>query len=209
MTMEQTLSLKLSEDERDCLQELMNISYGEATAAIAKVIDRYATLDIPKIGTATNDEFREYFLDKFDNNNIYYVSNQSIDGHISGENMFIMDQHSLTNLAKEFGLHDDEINQDELKDVILEISNMVTSTTLKKLAELLEAKIIFSPPSTKIIHKIDNLNNRYETHDQHIIIISSMIQFEQQDIQGELLIITRDDSFMYIKKALDKILEEY
>ena len=209
MTMEQTLSLKLSEDERDCLQELMNISYGEATAAIAKVIDRYATLDIPKIGTATNDEFKEYFLDKFDNNNIYYVSNQSIDGHISGENMFIMDQHSLCNLAKEFGLEEDEINEDELKDVILEISNMVTSTTLKKLAELLDAKIIFSPPSTKIIHKIDNLNNRYETHDQHIIIISSMIQFEEQDIEGELLIITRDESFMYIKKALDKLLEEF
>lgn len=209
MTMEQTLSLKLTEDERDCLQELMNISYGEATAAIAKVIDQYATLDIPKIGIATSEEFKEYFLDKFDNNNIYYVSNQSINGNIHGENMFIMDESSVKHLADVFELDEDEINENELKDVLLEISNMLTTTTLNKLAELINAKITFAPPSSKIIQQIDNLHNRYETQYHHLIIISSMVRFEEKDIEGELLIITKDDSFMYIKNALDQLLEEF
>lgn len=209
MSIELSSGLSLNEDERDCLQELMNISYGEATAAIAKVIHQYATLDIPRIRTASADEFKEYFLDKFDNNNIYYVSNQQIDGTLSGENMFIMDESSITNLSKEIGLEDDEINEDELKDVLLEISNILTSTTLSKLAELIDATIVFAPPSSKIIQNVDNLDNRYETKYLHIIIISTMIKFEEQDIEGELLIMTKDDSFMYIKNALNKILEEY
>lgn len=202
-------SLSLNEDERDCLQELMNISYGEATAAIAKVIHQYATLDIPHIRSASSEEFKEYFLDKFDNNNIYYVSNQQIDGTLSGENMFVMDKHSVTNLAKEFELEENEINEDELKDVFLDISNLLTSTTLSKLAELIDARILFAPPSSKIIQTVDNLDNRYETQYQHIIIISTMIRFKEKDIEGELLIISKDDAFVYMKSALNKILEEY
>lgn len=207
--MSMTSSLIINEDERDCLQELMNISYGEATAAIAKVIEQYATLDIPKIEIANAEEFKEYFLQKFDNDNVYYVSNQQIDGMISGENMFIMDETSVINLAKEFDLDDDEINEMELKDILLDISNIITSTTLSKLAELLEANIIFSSPSSKIIRSIEHLNNRYETQYNHIIIISTMIKFEAQDIEGELLIMSKDESFGYIKDALNKILEEY
>ena len=204
-----SIKISLNEDEVDCLQELMNISYGEATAAIAKVIHQYATLDIPRIRTATSAEFKEYFLEKFDNNNIYYVSNQQIDGTLSGENMFIMDENSVINLAKEFGLEEDEINEDELKDVLLEISNILTSTTISKLASLIDATITFSPPSSKIIDSVDNLDNRYETNYKHIIIISTMIKFEKQNIEGELLIMSKDDSFLYIKNALNKILEEY
>ena len=204
-----SIKISLNEDEVDCLQELMNISYGEATAAIAKVINQYATLDIPRIRTATSAEFKEYFLEKFDNKNIYYVSNQQIDGTLSGENMFIMDEKSIINLALELGLEEDEINEDELKDVLLEISNILTSTTISKLASLIDATITFSPPSSKIIDSVDNLDNRYETNYQHIVIISTMIKFEKQNIEGELLIMSKDDSFLYIKNALNKILEEY
>lgn len=209
MSIECCSSLTLNEDEKDCLQELMNISYGEATAAIAKVIHQYATLDIPKIRTASAEEFKEYFLDKFDNNTVHYVSNQQIDGTLCGENMFIIDEKSIINLAKEFGLEDDEINENELKDILLEISNILTTTTISKLADLLGASIIFAPPSSKIIQSVDNLDNRYETKYLHIIIISTMIKFQDQDIEGELLIMTKDDSFLYIKDALNKILEKY
>lgn len=209
MTMDQTFSLHLNEDERDCLQELMNISYGEATAAIAKVIDLYATLDIPKISTATSEEFKEYFLEKFGNNNIYYVSNQQIDGNICGENMFIMEEQSLKNLAKQLDLEDHEIDEYEMKDVFLDISNLLTSTTSSKLASLIDASITFSPPSSKIIKNVDNLDNRYETNYKHIIMISTLVKFEEKEIEGELLIMSKDDSFMYIKDALNKILEEF
>ena len=34
---------------------------------------------------------------------------------------FIMDDESIYNLTKEFGLDESEINEDELKDIMLEI----------------------------------------------------------------------------------------
>lgn len=199
----------LNSDEKDCLQELMNISYGAATAAIAQIIDKFATLNIPKIETATAPEFKDYLNKKFNKESTHYVSNQLINGTIAGENMFIMDEESLYNLAKEFSLEEDEINEDELKDVMLEISNIISSTTISKLCELLESSVIFSPPNIRIAQSMENYENRYDIEYQNIIIISTQLVFEDQNINGELIILSKDKSIAFMKKAIAKILEEY
>ena len=49
-------SITLTEDERDCLQELMNVAYGSATAAITEILDAFAQLSIPKIQIIDADE---------------------------------------------------------------------------------------------------------------------------------------------------------
>ena len=54
----------LTEDERDCLQELMNIAYGSATAAISEIISKFATLSIPKIQTIDSHELKTYLNSK-------------------------------------------------------------------------------------------------------------------------------------------------
>lgn len=201
--------LTLDEDERDCLQELMNISYGSATAAIAEIIDKFATLSIPDIKTATIGEFKNYLQERLDNNNVHYVTNQLINGTLSGETMFIMNEESTFNLASEFDLDDDEINEEELKDVVLETSNIITSTTLSKLAELVEASITFSPPQINLINNISEFNAQYTKEYSHIIIISTDIMFEDQNIKGELLILSKDEAILYLKEALNKLLDEF
>lgn len=204
-----SVDLSLDEDERDCLQELMNISYGSATAAIAEIIDKFATLDIPNIKTVTIDGFKKYLNDKLDHSDIHYVTNQLINGTLSGETMFIMNEESTYNLAREFDLDDDEIDDEELKDVVLEISNIITSTTLSKLAELVDASITFSPPQINIINSINEFHDHYTNEYSHIIIISTDIKFEDQNIKGELLILSKDEAILYLKDALNKLLDEF
>jgi len=201
--------LSLNEDERDCLQELMNISYGSATAAIAEIIDKFATLSIPNIKTATLDEFKEYLQNKIDHKSSHYVTSQLINGTICGETMFVIDEESTINLGSEFDLEEDELVEDELKDVVLEISNIITSTTLSKFSELIDASITFSPPSIKILHSVGEFHENYANEYSHIIIISTDIIFDDQNINGELLILSKDESILYMKDALNKILEEF
>ena len=202
-------TLSLNEDQRDCLQELMNISYGSATAAIAEIIDKFATLSIPKIQTVTVEEFITYLKSTLDNEDAHYITNQLINGTIAGETMFLIDEKSTINLGKEFDLKEDELVEIELKDVVLEISNIVTSTTLSKFASLIDASIIFSPPTIKILHSIEEFNENYENEYNHIIIISTDIKFEHQNINAELLILAKDDSILYMKESLDKIIDEF
>lgn len=201
--------IALNEDERDCLQELMNISYGAATSAVAEIINQFATLNIPKIKTANTSEFKDYFEEKFNHEVNYFVANQPIDGTLSGENMFIMDESSTKNLAKEFGLEEEEMVEDELKDVILEITNIISATTTSKFSELIDAIVTFSPPSVKMLYSTDNIEDRYETEYKYVIIISTDLKFQEQEIHGELILMSKDESILFIKEALNRLIEEF
>ena len=134
---------------------------------------------------------------------------QLIDGKLSGENLFIISEEALKNLALEFDLEEDELNENELKDVVLEITNIISSSTSGKLAELMNTDILFSPPDVKKIVTIDNLDNHYEIEYQHVIIISTLIHFEEQNISGKLIMMLNDDSMNFLKESLDRIMDEY
>ncbi len=192
-----------SEDERDCLQEIMNIAYGSATAAISEILDAFATLKIPKIEIIDPLELKTYLKENLNRYGEQLIATQLIDGDITGETLFVMDIHSAKNLAKEF---DDE--DEDLYDLILEVSNILSSATLGKFSEELKSEVSFSPPSIQRLESIDKLDNRYIKDYQQLIIISTELDFEDQKINGELLILTKDDSIHWIQRSINKILEE-
>ena len=80
---------------------------------------------------------------------------------------------------------------------------------MSKFSQLIDAAITFSPPSIKILHSIEEFHEHYANEYSHIIIISTDINFKDQNIHGELLILSKDESILYMKKALDKILDEF
>ena len=57
-------NINLTEDEKDCLQELMNVAYGSATAAISEILDAFAKLSIPKIQIINASDLKNYLSDE-------------------------------------------------------------------------------------------------------------------------------------------------
>lgn len=201
-------NIYLTEDERDCLQELMNIAYGSATAAISEILDAFAKLSIPKIQIIDSSELRSYLSNELNLDVEHLVSLQQINGTISGENMFVIDKQSAKNIAYKFGLEEDEINDNEISDIVLEITNILSSSTISKLAEDMNTNVSFSAPTIKILTSINQLNNLFISKYEKVIIISTELKFEDLDIHGELFILTTDNSILYIKEKLKKILDE-
>src|SRR5574344_596806 len=198
----------LTEDEKDCLQELMNVAYGSATAAITEILDAFAKLSIPKIQIINANEFQPYLSKELDLEEEHLVSLQQINGTICGENMFVIDKKSAKNIAYKFGLEEDEINEEEVCDIVLEITNILSSSTISKLAEDIETCVSFSAPTIRIINSIDELNNIFISQYEKVIIISTKLEFIDLNIDGELFILTTDNSILYIKEKLNKILDE-
>jgi len=196
----------LNEDEKDCLQELMNISYGAATAAISEVIGKFATLSIPHINVISSTELKQYLSEKLLDTSKYYIANQLINGYLSGENIFIIDEDSSKNLALEFDLDEDELDENEVKDIILEITNILSSATSGKLASLIDTNISFSAPQITKINTIDEFDNRFEGEYNNVIIIATELNFKEQNIKGELMILTKKETTIFLKKALDDVL---
>ncbi|MBU0926098.1 chemotaxis protein CheX [bacterium] len=199
--------INLTEDERDCLQELMNVAYGSATAAITEILDAFAKLSIPKIQIINSNELKSYLSNELDLEVEHLVSLQQINGSISGENMFVIDKQSAINIAYKFGLEEDEIDDNEISDIVLEITNILSSSTISKLAENMDTNVSFSAPTIKSLTSINQLNNLSITKYKKVIIISTELKFEDLNINAELFILTTDNSILYIKEKLNKILD--
>ena len=202
-------SIILTEDERDCLQELMNVAYGSATAAITEILDAFAQLSIPKIQIINADELKDYLSSELNLDVEHLVSLQQINGTLCGENMFVIDKESARNIAYKFGLEEDEVNDEEIADVVLEITNILSSSTISKLAEDIDTNVSFSAPTIKTITSMNQLNNLFISKYEKVIIISTQLKFEDLNINAELFILTTDNSILYIKEKLNKILDEF
>ena len=200
--------ITLREDEKDCLQELMNVAYGSATAAITEILDAFAKLSIPKIQIINASELKTYLSNELNLEVEHLVSLQQINGTLCGENMFVIDKQSAKNIAYKFGLEEDEVNDEEIADVVLEITNILSSSTISKLAEDIDTNVSFSAPTIKTLTSIDQLKNLFISKYEKVIIISTQLKFEDLDINAELFIFTTDNSILYIKEKLNKILDE-
>ncbi len=134
--------ITLTEDQQDCLQELMNIAYGSATAAISSILDAFATLSVPQISVIDTHSLKSHLLDNIKVENSHFISSQTLNGKIAGECLFVIGEQSSINMAKEFGFENDEITQNELCDVILEITNILSSATISKLANEMANRLL-------------------------------------------------------------------
>ena len=200
--------IKLTEDEKDCLQELMNVAYGNATAAITEILNAFAKLSIPKIQIIEASELKNYLSNELNLNQEHLVALQQINGSLNGENMFVIDKVSATNMANKFSLTNDVIEEDDIQDITLEITNILSSSTISKLAENMDTNVSFSAPSIKLLKSIDELNNIFLSQYEKVIIISTKLEFVDLNISGELFILTTDNSILFIKNKLNKILDE-
>ena len=201
-------NINLTEDEKDCLQELMNVAYGSATAAITEILNAFANLSIPKIQIIDSNDLKPYLSNKLNLEMEHLVSLQQLNGTISGENMFVIDKQSAINIAYKFGLEDDEIDDNEISDIVLEITNILSSSTISKLAEDIDTNVSFSAPTIKKLTSIDQLNNIFISKYEKVIIISNELNFEELNIRAELFILTTDNSILFIKEKINKILDE-
>lgn len=200
----------LSEKEIKCLEKLVNITYSSATETLNNILEKNINLSSPKILILSLEEFNQYLQQKL-NNKIHYKTSQIVNGNFNTENIFLMDKHSVFNLANILSLKDiEKQNTNDLQDLVLEISNILTVTIMSKLGEKFNSRLQFERPEIQIVNSIEkyNSNTHHIEYDQ-VIIISTDIKFENLDIQGELLFLSNDNTIIFIKNKLNELMKEF
>ena len=193
---------EITEDEQDVLQELMNVAYGSATAVVAEMLDAFATLSIPNIQIMPVREL----LQTFENlkSKSYFFSSQAFAGEFSGESAFFIDTLSAQNLAKHLEVESDE----DLNDAILELTNVLTSTLTTKLTQEMQTQVSFSLPNISHVPLSEITNVAAFKNYSQVIVIDTQLLFEDQKINGEIFILTKDESIQWLKLKLNSILEQ-
>jgi chemotaxis protein CheC len=202
--------------ETDLLQEIMNIAFGRAASDLAEFVDIYVILSVPQIRllqaydlpTYINNEIMDYDKDRVS------VVEQSFWGKFNGNAFLVFPPGTGKKLIALFDGGTNVIESDPFqemeKETFLEIGNILIGACIGKIAELLGDVITYSPPRVvveKSLHGVvyDNLVDP----DNMAIVLRTVFEFNEKNVSGFMFILTKQESFVWLKNALHKFLEQY
>ncbi|MGD9808833.1 MAG: hypothetical protein AB7E76_10475 [Deferribacterales bacterium] len=201
--------IKFSADEVDVLKEIVNISYGMATSLITNAAGSYVKLSVPEIIVTDINDIQNQ-LDKIPVNlKNCIVTNQKFKGAYIGESLFLVDMSSAQNFAS-LMLEEpaDALDEEDIRSCALELSNILTSVSIGKLAELLSSHMSFSAPNLVDSH-IDDIVFTYRNNSfEHFFIIKTWLSGQESDVVGYLLIFINEESFEYLQETIEKFIDE-
>lgn len=199
--------IQFSGDHLDVLKELMNIAMGNATASIADLLQAFGKMHIPEITISDMGGLDSYIQNSIPGSQRNYVTKQLFGGVFSGEFLFVISEASALNLGHH--LYDvEEPSAGDIFDAVIELTNILSATIISRLTEELNTKVQFFVPSTEVIDGNAIISPEDLLNYHRIIIISTRMEFEHQNISGHILILTKDEMIGSLKALIDRKLEE-
>lgn len=192
-----------NEEFKEVLGELVNISFGHATATIADLFDNFATLHVPNVEVIPLQDINTYLAKQFNEKEIY-ITTQHFRGEFQGEISLTIEPESASKMNIVVG-GNDNTEENEIKHNLLEIANILGVTCLSQLADMLETQTSFSPPSIEMRKQL--IENVDDSPYSNVIIISTVLSFEELNIMGNLFILCNDAVLSWLVKAVEEFME--
>ncbi|MFH0995063.1 MAG: chemotaxis protein CheC [Pseudomonadota bacterium] len=202
--------------EKDALQEIMNISFGQAAADLSEVINMYVTLTVPFINILRIDEIypcirnevsakydmsmiRQFFSGKFSGSSILIFP------HGEGKKLLQLFDESV-DLSASSGYDSDILE----KETLIEISNIIMGACVSKIAGLLGDMVNFTPPRYYAQDQIHiTLNEAFAGDDAFAIFFKTVFHFKEFDASGFLFLISNYSTLEWLKKAIEGYMNQY
>jgi len=205
----------ITDEERDILQEIMNIAFGKASADLAEFIDIYVTLNIPEIDVVQADNLHKYLQGDINSFGSIHLVEQTFWGKFKGKALLVFPSDAGKGLVSILDAEEVDLsaleNASELESqTVTEVGNIIIGACVGKVAELLEDVVTYSPPHVLIATDANKeiYKGKYDK-DSLAIIMKTMFSFQERDVEGYLFLVLSPDSVPWLKKALYSFLEQY
>ena len=85
----------INEEQRDCYQEITNVAMGQAADRLARLLNVYVILPIPKVNMISASELHMALADTTSNENVSAVCQGFIGQGIAGEALLVFNDASF------------------------------------------------------------------------------------------------------------------
>ena len=209
------LPLPLSEDQRDCLQEIANVAMGAAGESLAGLTKSFVELSIPVIrairpaqipmalrSLANGDEGGQETGKK-----VSAVAQAFRTSATDGYALVVITEPSFNDLARASGRN---IDSDAVAaELLLELASTINNTCLPGLAETLESAVEIDDPEVLSLH-VDLADLHFDTISTWERAVSVEINYhlEQHPFNCDLLLLYPEAAIDNLRQALDRLLED-
>ena len=202
----------IDEELQEVLMELINIAFGSATAAIADLFDNFATLQVPAVAIIDIEQINELIMQDYGHQKVFLATQQFKGQLFQGEVAFVVDKESAQNMQAIVCTDEERdgeqwLSESMIKQSILEISNILVSCYIGKLAEMLGSEVSFAPPFIDYANKIveDEKNSPYDK----IIVITTVLEFQEVNVSSKLITMFTNEVFDWLGEALENCMENF
>ena len=201
-----TQALELSEDQRDCLQEISNVAMGQAGDHLARLLNAFVILSIPHVEILSPTDIA-MAVQAVEGNSVSGVCQGFIGGGISGEAMLLFNDTSFVDLANLLGYSGD-LDQSNERELLVDSTNILVGALLRGIAEQLDIEFSFGPPAIlgqhqQLHHLLSSDNVRWNK----ALVIEVNYQVEAYDIQCDLLMVIAERSLERVFTKLNYLLD--
>ena len=203
----------ISAEERDMLQEMMNIAFGRAAAALAEVISIFVCLSVPRVQLLKGQKLIAYLEQVVGPGREISIVEESFWGKLRGSAFLIFPSGAGHQLVPLFGdeetLYEGEAREDVQRDALLSTGGILIGACVGKLAELLGDQVTYSPAKVVTMALGESIPAQLCQPEAIAIVLKTDFSFREEAVQGFLFLITSEESISWLKQALADFLAQY
>ncbi|QLC74479.1 chemotaxis protein CheC [Pseudomonas sp. LPB0260] len=197
----------LSEDQRDALQELMNVAMGQGADRLARLTETFVTLSVPRIhpvGVANSALLEQLMLAS----QPVIITRQSFLGRLRGEVIVCFGENGADQLAGLMGYEGAEKGgiQDEL---VLDVTNILTGACINGLAQQVEMKVSYGSPSLfSRGRSLQEVLGSQEFQDHQALVLEIHFEVATHSFYCDLLVCITEDTVDTVIELIDRLLSD-
>ena len=206
----------ISNEEKDTLQEIMNIAFGQAAADLCELINIHVILSVPYIKVLRAAQLPDYISSEVSNYGKISIIEQNYWGKFKGTAYLIFPSVAGKELISilddgggdiSWGIESIDVLE---REVLMEIGNILIGACTGKIAELLKDVVTYSPPRVIIKdHPQNVIPQGLFDPELSAIVMKTVFNFSGGNVSGYLFMVIGQDSINWLKKSLIEFLEQY
>lgn len=195
----------LSEDERDCYQEITNVAMGQAADRLARLLNVYVVLPIPNVNIIEINEFNMTLEAIEKTASISAVCQGFIGSGIAGEALLIFNDASFEDIAR-LMKYDGELDDAAQLEVLMDVANVLNGACIQGIGEQLDINFNQGHPVVLGQHcKIADLIK--EPRWQSTLAIEINYTIENHNVNCDLLLLFEEESFKHLNRLISYLLD--
>lgn len=206
----------LCDEEKDILQEIMNIAFGQAAAELAEIINVFVVLNVPYIQVIKAVDLPAFLQAEIRDSGPISMVEQHFWGEFKGSAFLIFPSGSgkelISIMGDAEGVEDFEtFTFDAMeKETLMEVGNILIGACIGKVAELLGDRVTYSSPRVAIEnHATNSIPTDIFDIESSAIVMRTLFTFNERDVTGFLFLVTKYESITWLKDALVTFMEKY
>lgn len=199
----------LSEDQRDCLQEIANVAMGQSADRLARLLDVFVRLSIPSVSILSPSDIAMTLqsLQTLDEQQrqLTGVCQGFIGGGIAGEALLIFNGTDYRDLAQLLKYENREENRSE---ILMDTTNVLGGACLHSLAEQLDIQFSLGPPTLLgEYYDIPQLLNKREINWKNALVVEINYTIEDHKVNCDLLLVISENCIDGLIEKLNYLLD--